>query len=276
MAKRVSTASDAAYYAQADARPPRESGMPKRSREMPKRPMSREQAERLLREGTFVGIELIPWASNYTFAASLMLPNGDCYMGIYKPRRGEIPLYDFPTGTLYRREVAAYRAARALGWDLVPLTLIRDGPHGVGSLQLFIEADEQFDVLHDPNLDHAAVQRLTVFDFLTNNADRKAGHVLRDCDGHLWGIDHGLTFNEEPKLRTVLWHYQGQPIPEDILSELEEFATAPGRAEALRVELGELLKRPEIEGFFERLERVLALRRFPSPGPRRHVPGPLY
>src|SRR5581483_8462142 len=205
-------ASDAAYYAQADARPPRESGMPKRSREMPKRPMSREQAERLLREGTFVGIELIPWASNYTFAASLMLPNGDCYMGIYQPRRVEIPLYDFPTGTLYRREVAAYRAARALGWDLVPLTVMRNGPHGIGSVQLFIEADARYDVLRDDGAHEAAIQRLTLFDFLTNNADRKAGHVLRGHDDRVWGIDHGLTFNEEPKLRTILWQYQGLPI----------------------------------------------------------------
>ena len=246
------------------------------SRDEPTRPRSLEEALRLLCQGEFGRLELIPWASNYTFAAPLSLPDGCRYVGIYKPRRGEIPLYDFPSGTLYRREVAAYRAARALGWDLIPLTVERDGPHGIGSLQLFVEADEDWDVLRDQQLDPAAVQRMTLFDYLANNADRKAGHVLRGHDGHIWGIDHGLTFNQEPKLRTVLWQFQGQPIPDAILEELEEFATHPARADALRAELQELLDAAEVQGFFERLERTLLARRFPQPGARRHVPWPLY
>jgi len=242
----------------------------------PWRPTSEEAALRLLCEGEFRGLELVPWASNYTFAATLALDDRAVYVGIYKPRRGEIPLYDFPSGTLYRREVAAYRAARALGWDLVPLTVMRNGPHGIGSVQLFIEADARYDVLRDDGAHEAAIQRLTLFDFLTNNADRKAGHVLRGHDDRVWGIDHGLTFNEEPKLRTILWQYQGQPIPDDILGELRAFAADAARARGLRAELEALLQRVEVDGFFERLERVLTLRRFPSPGLRRHVPWPLY
>jgi uncharacterized repeat protein (TIGR03843 family) len=242
----------------------------------PRRPASDEDARRLLCEGEFRGLELVPWASNYTFAATLALPDGAVYVGIYKPCRGEIPLYDFPDGTLYRREVAAYRAARALGWDVIPLTVVRTGPHGIGSLQLFVEADPRYDVLRDDGSNQAAIQRLTLFDFLANNADRKAGHVLRGHDGRLWGIDHGLTFNTEPKLRTVLWQQQGEPIPQDLLAELQEFADDSERGVALRGELGGLLQRAEVDGFFERLDRVLALRRFPSPGLRRHVPWPLY
>ena len=238
-------------------------------------PQSLEQAQRLLCEGEFQGLELIPWASNYTFAATLVLPDLT-YVGVYKPRRGEIPLYDFPDGTLYRREVAAYRAARALGWDLIPITVTRSGPHGIGSLQLLVEADSNWDALHGGDQNEPDLQRLTLFDFLVNNADRKAGHILRGFDGHVWAIDHGLTFNEDPKLRTILWQHQGQAVPEEIVTELEEFATDPRRPAELRAELEQLLHPAEVEGFFERLDRVLALRRFPTPGARRHVPWPLY
>ena len=238
-------------------------------------PQTPEQAQRLLCEGEFQGLELIPWASNYTFAATLVLPDLT-YVGVYKPRRGEIPLYDFPDGTLYRREVAAYRAAYALGWDLIPLTVARSGPHGIGSLQLLVEADANWDALHGGDQHEPELQRLTLFDFLVNNADRKAGHILRGFDGHVWAIDHGLTFNEDPKLRTILWQHQGQPVPEEIVTELEEFATHSQRSTALRAELEQLLHPAEANGFFERLDRVLALRRFPTPGARRHVPWPLY
>ncbi len=246
-----------------------------RQRSTPQPPRTREEAERLLCEGEFNSIEIIPWASNYTFAATLSLPEGATYVGIYKPLRGEIPLYDFPDGTLYRREVAAYRACRALGWDLIPLTVVRSGPHGVGSLQLFVEADAGWDVLYGESDEHD-LQRLVMFDFLTNNADRKAGHVLRSHDGRIWAIDHGLTFNEEPKLRTVLWQFQGQPIPDDLMTELEDFGTDPRRPCELRVELEQLLEPVEVDGFFARLDRVLARRRFPAPTNRRHVPWPLY
>src|SRR2546423_723132 len=140
--------------------------MPGRPGKAPRRPPTEEAAVRLLCEGEFRGLELVPWASNYTFAATLGLDDGSVYVGIYKPRRGEIPLYDFPDGTLYRREVAAYRVAIALGWDLIPLTVIRDGPHGIGSLQLFVEADARYDVLRDDGSNEPAIQRMTLFDFL--------------------------------------------------------------------------------------------------------------
>src|SRR3954462_15225982 len=130
----------------------------------------------LLLHGTIEGIELIPWGSNYTFAAVLRGDDGACCYGVYKPRRGEVPLRDFPSGTLYKREVAAFRFATALGWDVIPPTVVREeGPHGVGSLQLYVEprqgAGGQYDRLRDSH--RCDLQRMALFDLLTNNADRK-------------------------------------------------------------------------------------------------------
>ena len=182
----------------------------------------------LLENGRIEGIELIPWGSNYTFATVLKgyAQEQRCY-GVYKPRRGEVPLRDFPSGTLYKREVAAYVFAKHLGWDIVPPTVIRqDGPHGIGSLQLYVEprsgAAGQFDRLRETH--RCDLQRLALFDLLTNNADRKGGHCLLDVRGQVWGIDHGLTFHHVPKLRTVIWDFCGDPFPPELVDELERLS----------------------------------------------------
>jgi hypothetical protein len=231
----------------------------------------------LLERGTIEGIELIPWGSNYTFAALLRGEDGTCCYGVYKPRRGEVPLRDFPSGTLYKREVAAYVFSRHLGWDLVPPTILRqDGPHGIGSLQLYVEpaidASGQYERLRETH--RYDLQRMAAFDLLSNNADRKAGHCLLDVRGRVWGIDHGLTFHTVPKLRTVIWDYCGDPIPADLVQQLAAFRSEPARTSALEEALEPLLAQQEMDAVFKRWDRLLANPCFPDLDPYRNVPWP--
>ena len=137
---------------------------------------------------------------------------------VYKPLQGERPLWDFPEG-LYRREVAAYELSRALGWDLVPGTVERDDVLGVGSLQRFVEADfsRHYFVLRDERRHDDQLRRMAVFDVLVNNTDRKAGHVLVDPDDHIWGIDNALCFSTEARLRTVIWDFADEAIPDELM-----------------------------------------------------------
>jgi uncharacterized repeat protein (TIGR03843 family) len=171
-------------------------------------------------------IELIgkmPWSSNATFLAEATLGERSTRV-IYKPHIGERPLWDFPDG-LWKREVAAYELSNALGWDVVPFTIARDdAPHGIGSVQRFIDADfEQhyFTMLEDEST-HDQLQRMAAFDFVCNNTDRKGGHCLIDSEGHIWGIDNGLSFHAEFKLRTVIWDFGGEDIDQDLVSDLQE------------------------------------------------------
>src|ERR1700675_3037079 len=163
---------------------------------------------------------LMPNSSNYTFLARAL---GDGtrakpdVLGIYKPRRGEMPLWDFTDGTLCRREVAAYLVADELGWPNIPPTVLREGPEGLGSVQLFVEfdPDDHYFTLEQAHPDE--FRKVALFDLVVNNADRKAGHCLLGTDGLIWVIDHGVCFNEEPKLRTVIWEFLGEPIPAGLL-----------------------------------------------------------
>ena len=150
----------------------------------------------------------MPWSSNATFLVEVVL-DGMAGLAVYKPQRGERPLWDFPRG-LFKREIAAYLLSEALGWGVVPLTVPRDdGPYGAGSLQLFMDADfeQHYFTLVEDAAHHDRLQRICVFDLVANNADRKAVHCLRTGDGLVWAIDNGLTFHEEPKLRTVIWAF---------------------------------------------------------------------
>jgi hypothetical protein len=231
----------------------------------------------LLERGTIEGIELIPWGSNYTFAALLRGDDGTQCYGVYKPRRGEAPLRDFPSGTLYKREVAAYLFARHLGWDMVPPTVIRqDGPHGIGSLQLYVEPRAgpggQYERLRESH--RCELQRMAVFDVLSNNADRKGAHCLLDVRGHVWGIDHGLTFHHVPKLRTVIWDFMDEPIPDHLVQQLFELRTEPRRSLALEQDLAPLIAQKELEALYQRWDRLLANPCFPSLDPYRNIPWP--
>jgi len=183
-----------------------------------------------------------------------------------------MPLWDFPEGTLCRREVAAYVVARELGWPNVPPTVLREGPEGLGSTQLFVEFDPSQHYFTLEGTHAAEFRRVALFDIVVNNADRKGGHCLLARDGTIWVVDHGVCFNEESKLRTVIWEHAGERIPDDLLSDVR------GLGERLRgdlrEELDELLSANELNALDERIDSVLAAGAFPEPGPGRPYPWP--
>ncbi|MBX7233015.1 MAG: SCO1664 family protein [Caldilineales bacterium] len=232
------------------------------------------QALQLLRQGEMKPLGAIPWSSNYALLFEVAQAATQI-LAIYKPRRGERPLWDFPAGSLYLREYAAWQVSEALGWQLVPPTVLRDGPYGPGSLQVFIDSDPE---LHYFNVfpDHADdYRRIALFDAVINNADRKAGHCLVDAQDHMWSIDHGICFHADAKLRTVIWDFAGEPIPPDLgddLCALESQLEPGGR---LQNNLALLLSPEEMKALGQRLRRLLTERRFPRPDPaRRNHPWP--
>jgi hypothetical protein len=212
---------------------------------------------------------LLPGSSNYTFLAEL---GESATLVVYKPRRGETPLWDFPTGTLCQREAAAYVVCAAAGWDYVPPTILRDGPHGIGMVQQFIDHDPRFHAFNLAAEYEAELKEIALLDLVINNADRKGGHVLRDNGGRLWAIDHGVCFHVEPKLRTVLWDFVGEPVPDAALKAVESLCAAVAGDAAAALE--ELLFPEEIEVLVMRAEAILKAGVFPEPGPGRPYPWP--
>lgn len=214
------------------------------------------------------------YGSNYTFLVRTRWQEFDL-PAVYKPKQGERPLWDFGLGTLAAREVAAFEVSRALGWDFVPPTVLREaGPAGPGSLQLYVET--QFDE-HYFTFTPTQKQRLrevALFDILINNADRKGGHVLLSPRDRLWLIDHGLTFHEHEKLRTVIWDFAGEPIPEHLLAKTESLKEQLQSGD-LRGRLSKLISDSEIEALAVRASKVLSQPVFPVPGSRRPYPWPL-
>jgi uncharacterized repeat protein (TIGR03843 family) len=215
--------------------------------------------------------------SNYVYLLRLSHPEaGDGY-AVYKPQRGEAPLHDFPSGTLYKREFAAYVVSEALGWGLVPPTIVREEGlgAGLGVLQLFVVHDP---AMHYFNLKEGrddAMRRIALFDWLTNNADRKGGHVLYDAAERLWCIDHGITFHVEDKLRTVIWDYQGTPVPQPLLQDVCDFAERLHDDEGLRSRLAALLSEPELRRLEARAAQIDRARVYPQPPPYRPYPWPM-
>ena len=191
-------------------------------------------------------------------------------LAVWKPTAGERPLFDFPIGTLTRREVAAYLVSEALGWGIVPPTLLRDGPHGEGMVQQWIEVDPAADVIDMVNADDPRLRRIAAFDAVVNNTDRKAGHLLPLPSGHLHAVDHGVTFSIVPKLRTVLWAWEGESFDADELAALARVRDALGTAAEpgpLGLALADLLFIDEIEATRARMLALLATGVFPSPNP---------
>jgi uncharacterized repeat protein (TIGR03843 family) len=233
-------------------------------------------------------------ASNATFVGRLEA-DGVAAGCVYKPVRGERPLWDFPEGTLANRERAAYLVSEATGWALVPPTVLRDGPFGTGMVQLWIDEEEEDEdetasVLVDVvpvgevpdgwlrvldaedrhrsavslvHADHPALRQMAALDMVINNADRKGGHVLVDGDGHVYGVDHGVCFHEDPKLRTVLWGWAGEHIGEDVEAGLQRLAGALDTE--LCAELTALLSTAELQALRRRLDRLTRSRRFALP-----------
>ena len=236
--------------------------------------VSAERAATLLAEGELKPLGLLPGASNDTFLATVSDDDLETY-AVYKPRLGEAPLWDFPDGTLYLREMAAYVVARALGWDLIPPTVTRDGPFGPGMVQLFIEHDpaEHYLTLGPSYPD--VFRRVAALDVVINNADRKAGHCLRQVDTkRIWVVDHGVTFHTHPKLRTVIWDYAGEPIPESVLADVGGFTAELAGDGALAKTLAELLDAEEIDAMRSRAEALTMEGTYPEPGPGRPYPWP--
>lgn len=212
----------------------------------------------------------MPWSSNGTFLCSIINDAARC-RAIYKPQAGERPLWDFPGG-LWRREVASYELSAALGWNLIPPTVERDADLGVGSLQLFIQArfeEHYFTFAEDEDL-RPQLERMCVFDLVSNNTDRKSGHVLLTEDRRCWGIDQGLSFHEEFKLRTVIWDFAGTPIPTELIQDLCRFLDEP-----TPTRLVELLTPAELDALRGRANAVISSGVFPSDPTGRRVPWPL-
>jgi len=212
----------------------------------------------------------LPWSSNVTLLAELTHgeKNG---LAVYKPLRGERPLWDFPPG-LFKREVAAYRLSEALGWALVPPTILREGPLGPGSLQLFIQADfeQHYLTLLEREELRAQLMRICLFDLLANNADRKSGHCLLGPGDRIYAIDNGLTFHVEPKLRTVIWDFGGEPIPGDMVAALRHLIDR-GIPDAL----AELIEPDEREALLARGKALARRARFPKDASGMRYPWPL-
>lgn len=253
----------------------------------------------LLERGELVVEGQLVVASNATLRCRAVGADGEVTC-VYKPRAGEQPLWDFPDGTLAARERAAYLVSEAVGWSLVPLTILRDGPFGVGMCQLWVEAtgEELIDVVapgevrpgwlrvldavdadgHPVTLVHAddpRLRRMALFDVVVNNADRKAGHVLVDSVGMVRGVDHGVTFHVDDKLRTVLWGWSGVRLTDAEVDVLDRLAGQV--AGALGVRLTELLAEDEVAAASDRVARLLRDRRFPPVrGRQRPIPWPVF
>ena len=227
-----------------------------------------------LERGALKLLGLLPNSSNYTFLVRASAPDGGEALAVYKPHRGESPLWDFPEGSLGRREVAAYLVASALGWPNVPPTVLREGPEGLGSVQLFVpfEPQEHYFTLQDRFPD--AFREIAAFDLVVNNADRKGGHCLLGEDGRIWAIDHGVCFHEDPKLRTVIWEYMDEPIPQALVDRLGVFGEALASGMPLRERLDTLLSDEEVDAMGRRVDAVLARPLFPSPLGERPYPWP--
>jgi uncharacterized repeat protein (TIGR03843 family) len=240
--------------------------------------------KRLLATGAVEIQGRMPWSSNGTYLVTVRSesdgpaspadgpPPCALVAAIYKPGRAERPLWDFPDG-LYRREVAAFELSEGLGWGFVPPTVaVDDGPLGPGSLQLFVDADfeQHYFTLLEDERNHAALKRMAVFDVLANNADRKGGHCLIDADGRIWGIDHGLCFHVQPKLRTVIWDFAGEPLDDPDLAGIARLAEGD-----LAERLNGLLHTEEYRALQKRARRLLEVRKLPEPRTDRPYPWPL-
>lgn len=221
------------------------------------------EALQLLRAGELSVEGRLVDASNATLYCAIRA-DGLTAACVYKPVAGERPLWDFPDGTLAEREVAAYELSAAAGWDIVPPTIYRDGPAGPGMVQLWIAEDDRADIVQlIRSRTSAQLRRIAVFDAVINNADRKGGHLLPTADGKIYGVDHGVTFHAQDKLRTVLWQWAGEPLPEQTCETLIGLRARLDRD--LGERLRELLTGREVRGTIRRVDDLLAFGRHPEP-----------
>jgi uncharacterized repeat protein (TIGR03843 family) len=234
--------------------------------------LDRSSTLEVLRDGEIAIVGRILESSNNALLVTVTLPCPDpgepprVIHAIHKPVAGERPLDDFPDGTLAFREVAAYHVSEAIGWSIVPPTILRDGPFGEGMLQAYIEPDPDVDVVAWINDDEPRLRRMAVFDAAVNNTDRKGGHILPvDAGRHVYGVDHGVCFSVAPKLRTVLWAWRGERLLPEELAGLERIRLALDAS--LAADLRGLLSRAEVRAMTRRVEVLLETGRFPFPSP---------
>jgi uncharacterized repeat protein (TIGR03843 family) len=232
--------------------------------------MTADPAVEVLTRGELTVKGRLPWSSNATFLVEATL-DGATTLGVYKPERGERPLWDFPRG-LHRRERAAWHLSEALGWGIVPLTIPREGPYGEGSVQMFIKADfeQHYFTLREDERHHDRLRRICAFDLIANNADRKSGHCLLGEDGAVYAIDNGLCFHVEPKLRTVIWEFGDEPLPAPLLQDLRRLAAGP-----VPPDLAELIDADEGRALLRRARALVKAGRFPSETGGHGYPWPL-
>ena len=223
-----------------------------------------EQETEILESGEMISCALTAKGSNYTFLSELELGDSKLLV-IYKPRDGEAPLWDFPSGTLYKREYASYVLDDILGWDIVPKTIIREGKYGIGSVQVFVDHDPAKNYYQVKQEHLNQLKKIACFDLVANNTDRKADHIIIDDNDKLWGIDQGLTFHSDIKIRTVIWDFQGEDIPQCLLQDIEN----------LRLKLDEnniisrfdgLLDIEEQDALKSRIDLFLNFGKYPSLG----------
>ncbi|MGY1831133.1 SCO1664 family protein [Geodermatophilus sp. SYSU D01180] len=225
-------------------------------------PATAAEARVLLREGEIDVEGRMLDASNVTLFGTVRTGTleAEC---VYKPVAGERPLWDFPDGTLAGREVSAALVSEATGWDIVPPTVLREGPFGPGMVQLWIDGDPDVDLAAFVRSDHPGLRRMAVFDAVVNNADRKGGHIIPTTSGHVYGVDHGICFSTDPKLRTLLWRWAGKPLLLEALAVLERLA------DDLRGDLGEALHehltRREVRCTQQRVAELLRTQVHPEP-----------
>lgn len=220
---------------------------------------------------------LMPWSSNYTFLVSLTRVNDQSQLlAVYKPCAGERPLWDFPEGNLCHREFVSYLISQVLGWPNIPPTVLRQGPHGEGSVQLFIEAEYEahYFNMRDTSVFTPQFRQIALFDYIVNNADRKGGHCLKDKQGYLWAIDHGLTFHTDFKLRTVIWDFCSESIPDSLLEDLANFQKLLENDSILVETLKNYLKYREIKALKRRVDFLVSRGHFPDMHPGRNMPYP--
>jgi uncharacterized repeat protein (TIGR03843 family) len=236
---------------------------------------ARQAVYDVLAHGDVAMTGMIPWSSNYTYL--VMVKKGDRELpGIYKPQCGERPLWDFDTGSLCKREAAAYELSAYLNFPNIPVTVLReDGPQGLGMVQHFIEHRRRENFFTVRERCREEMQKIAVFDALINNTDRKGGHILVDEHGGVWAIDHGVTFHQDPKLRTVIWDFVDEPIPGPLLKQLEKLRADLKSNAAIRTTLETLIARAELRALAARLNELLRDRVYPSPPEDwPHIPWP--
>ena len=240
-------------------------------------PLTEVQVLSSLGDGAITEEGLLPYSSNHSFL--VLVDDGELTLpAVYKPQRGENPLWDFEWGTLCKRETAAYLLSTLLGWDLVPPTVLRSGTRGLGSVQFYVDNDsdaQYFTVQSDARYSFS-FRQLALFDYMINNADRKSGHCLVGTDERIWAIDHGICFHHEFKLRTVIWEFSGQSIEQTYLADIEQ-----GRCQLIEqqteiaAKFTELLSQDEYSALIERMVDLLRTKVYPSPSPvRRNYPWP--